>query len=321
VASLRPPSKEAAGLDWLTAASWQNYLKEKAEAAPEGVNDHHFLAAEQTIGIGIDPGSQSAADGKIYSAHYLRLHEDFRLGIACDAPEKGFEDRDVVKRLFCESHGMVVGGQQRVCTAELIPGQAAAPLPCGRRDGFHSTPEGRVLVKWILLSPSVWPAMAAGRSAAGQEIHPHPGGWLPNWVDPSTGEVLLKRRGGKIWRSGRRRQSDEESPIGAKLVAALTAKPVVVTGWSLGDPDSPEAGTGGAKSTHLAVPAGSVYYFEANNRDEAAKLADALNWHGDSAGTLIRNRRSTLLGEKGFGLGACGSWRFFEDIPGGPQPR
>ena len=41
----------------------------------------------------------------------------------------------------------------------------------------------------------------------------------------------------------------------------------------------------------------------------AIALAAALNWHGgDTAGTTIRNRRSTLLGEKGFGLGVCGTW-------------
>jgi hypothetical protein len=43
-------------------------------------------------------------------------------------------------------------------------------------------------------------------------------------------------------------------------------------------------------------------------------LAGALNWHGaESKPTVIKNRRSTLMGEKGFGLGVCGMWKFFED--------
>lgn len=67
----------------------------------------------------------------------------------------------------------------------------------------------------------------------------------------------------------------------------------------------------GAKSTHLAVPAGAVYYFEAADPDHASKLAAALNWHGKDQ-TFV-NRRSGLFGEKGFGLGVCGTWEFYEN--------
>ncbi len=312
IASLRPPSKETGAPDWLTAASWEAYLAGEKGFVSTGLKDQDFLDTEHTIGIGIDPSTESAADGQIYSAHYLRLRESFRLGIAYQALEKdrsgGANGDDIIQRLFSIPRHIVVGGQQRVCTTELISNQLALPLPFGHRNEFSATNEGRALVKWILLSPAVWPAIAAGKSLGGQTINPHPGGWLPNWIDPSTGDVLLKRRSGKIWRSGRRRQAEEESPICARLVAALTSKPVVVTGWSIGDPESTESESGGAKSTHLAVPAGGVYYFEADDEAAAAKLADALNWHGDSSGAAIRNRRSTLLGEKGFGLGVCGSW-------------
>ena len=48
----------------------------------------------------------------------------------------------------------------------------------------------------------------------------------------------------------------------------------------------------------------------------AGKLAAALNWHGSTAGTEIKNRRSTLLGEKGYGLGVCGTWEFYETVAG-----
>lgn len=65
----------------------------------------------------------------------------------------------------------------------------------------------------------------------------------------------------------------------------------------------------------LAVPAGAVYYFEANSADEACKLAAAINWHGNPKAAdfpkTIKNRRRTRLGEKGFGLGVCGTWSFF----------
>jgi len=111
----------------------------------------------------------------------------------------------------------------------------------------------------------------------------------------------------------------------ARLVAAIVPKPIVVTGWALGIPgpedDHPATATvGGAKSTHLAVPAGAVYYFEADSPEAAAQLAATLNWHGgDTNDAEIKNRRSTLLGEKGYGLGVCGTWQFFENVPERPN--
>jgi hypothetical protein len=87
-------------------------------------------------------------------------------------------------------------------------------------------------------------------------------------------------------------------------------KPIVVTGWAL--PNETDRPQGGAKSTHLAVPAGAVYYFETDSSEAAVALANALNWHGATNGTEIQNCRSTLLGEKGFGLGVCGTWQFYD---------
>jgi CRISPR-associated protein Cmr3 len=55
------------------------------------------------------------------------------------------------------------------------------------------------------------------------------------------------------------------------------------------------------------VPAGSVFYFEGtgpNPDRETARLA----------GVLQARCRSDFYGEKGFGLGVCGTWDFH---PGG----
>ena len=105
--------------------------------------------------------------------------------------------------------------------------------------------------------------------------------------------------------------------IAARLVAAVTGKPVPVTGYALPNTADPDRTEGGSKSAHLAVPAGSVYYFEAETSDAAQALAAALNWHGAGDTTTIRNRRSTLFGEKGFGLGVCGNW---ECLPASQTP-
>jgi hypothetical protein len=161
--------------------------------------------------------------------------------------------------------------------------------------------------------------MMDGASQRGTERRSHCGGWLPNWVDPQTGAVLLRsvtkeerKRRRSINASGQGyRSEDGTDAISANLVAAIVPKPLVVTGWALRDEAAGEPG--GAESTHLAVPAGAVYYFEATSQKDAENLAAALNWHGnESSPSAIKNRRSTLLGEKGFGSGVCGTWSFYE---------
>ena len=90
------------------------------------------------------------------------------------------------------------------------------------------------------------------------------------------------------------------------LVAAIIPRPIPVTGWSLGKTDGNDFG---AKATHLAVPAGSVYYFRCEGETAPQQLAAALNWHGSQTTPQhIINRRSTILGEKGYGLGVCSPW-------------
>jgi len=208
---------------------------------------------------------------------------------------------------------IVVGGQQRICSASRGDLNGVLPLPqrlLGATQ-FHTLEHGKFAVKWVLLTPAIWPKIAA-TSQAGHSMTPHPGGWLPNWICQMSGAVLLKagdtsrheREGREAWRERVRRLQ----PVGARLVAAIVPKPLVVSGWALpNDTDRPE---GGAKSTHLAVPAGAVYYFEADSPEQAVALANSLNWHGATGGTEIKNRRSTLLGEKGYGLGVCGTWIF-----------
>jgi hypothetical protein len=168
-------------------------------------------------------------------------------------------------------------------------------------------------VKWVLLSPAIFPSIQAEKDKG---IVAHTGGWLPNWISDDDGHrVLLKaplpaRDVKHMSRDAYRAKVRNQPTIAAQLVASVVGKPIPVTGWGLGTPDNPEAEARdpGAKSTHLAVPAGSVYYFACDTAEAAIQLAAALNWHGDTSGTTIRNRRSTLLGEKGFGLGVCGTW-------------
>ncbi len=325
-ASSKPPSKGSPA-PWWSAAAWQTYLDPSDQSHPSTfLRDSEFSDTEHAYGIEIADDTGSVVESKFYSAHYLRLRAGWKLGTFAQAPDKDFHHdqygSDLVRALLNgQGAEIIAGGQQRVCTAKLAPNQTERiPLPLGRTDGFTQG-GGKHLLKWVLLTPAIFPATEAGISKRGTERKPHPGGWLPTWVCSETGKVLLetispeeRRRRRNLNASGKGYASTPN--INAHLVAAIVGKPVTVTGYALPNANEadPKRAQGGAKSTHLAVPAGSVYYFEVGSEVDARALAAALNWHGQSEVSNLKpqitNRRSTLMGEKGFGLGVCGTWSF-----------
>jgi hypothetical protein len=304
---------------WWSEGAWNAYLgtlpRNRLAAQCSFKNDSDFADTEHFIGIGIDPNTGVQDGERLYSASYLRLREGWGLGTLATAPEQDFNDSAGDHDLICsllkgDGGRIVIGGQQRACSAKFVGKTGSRlPLPLGKADDF-TVADGRYLVKWILLSPAIWPEILENQQKG---VKLHSGGWLPNWIEPGSGRVLLKaddtERGERENRNAWRVRVGKLLPFSARLVAAIVPKPLIVTGWAL--PNGTDRPDGGAKSTHLAVPAGAVYYFEATTAAEAQKLANALNWHGTTHGLEIKNRRSTLLGEKGFGLGVCGTWHFF----------
>ena len=336
IGSSLPPEKEYGAKSWLSREAYDAYLQQSPNftVAGHALDDADFFDQEHTIGIGIDRESGTAADGQFYSAHYLRLRDrdDWKMGVIAECQKP--EDARLFETLISPEANIVIGGQQRGCTARRTKIAQINCLPKGlTQAGQFRLSQDKALVKWILLNPAIWPEMVAGVSRRGTTRQAHCGGWLPNWIHPESGQVLLqvvapeeRKRRRSLNNAGRGYGSQENTrPISAKLVAALVPKPLVVTGWSL--PDELAEKAGGAQSTELAAPAGAVYYFEAEANaelgtsaaQEAEKLAAALNWHGDDKTfTTIKNRRSTLLGEKGFGLGVCGTWELLPDVA--PRP-
>lgn len=336
VAGTQSPTK-AKPERWVSEGAMNRWAQTEARDTLAGreffKNDDDIAGHEHQIGIGINPLTGTQDGVQFYSASYLRLLPDWRLGVLAAAEDKDFSHpvhgRDLVRALL-NGHGaeIIAGGQQRVCSTHLkAKSGERLPLPLGRRQAFHSgeterdgSPRKCWLVKWTLLTPAVWPEIEAGTSRKrGTEVKAHPGGWLPNWVCPISGRVLLQTLTAEERQT--RRQLNyggngytSQPNISAHLVAAMTGKPLAFSGHAL---LHKEAGRESAepKPTYLAVPAGAVYYFEADSEAEAPKLADALNWHGsNTAGTRLTNRRSTLFGAKGFGIGLCGTWEFHSGI-------
>jgi CRISPR-associated protein Cmr3 len=296
VVNHHPPSKEDTPGPWLSRAGWDLYLQQAEMEAGDNCFASHdaFYLMENAVGIGMNEETGAVEDGKIYSAEYMRLREKAHLGIFAGMDIKGTGE-DGIDHLFKEENAITVGGQMRVCRVKKTQVENL-PLPVG--------PEVQgIWVKWTLLTPAIF------QSLSGQ--HSHPGGWLPTWVNPDNGRVELLDGPGAG--KARRKGLTPGQPIQAKLVSSRIGAPEIITGWS-DHPRKEDGQTRGSKSTLLAVPAGSVYYFEADNVDQAKKLAEALNWHGKETQNPKKfvNRRSGMLGAKGYGIGVCSEWQPYQ---------
>lgn len=334
LANSREPAKDKKIEPWWSHRAFEDYLRPTAKPVLhreiDFLHDSVIFQAEPTVGIGMDAATGAQDGERIYSAHYLRLRDEWRLGLLAQCDDK--KGGDLLARLFQQEKHILVGGQQRACSVDVENTPSRPPFPLGQTT-FIADADGKCRVKWILLAPAVWPAILDedqnGKPLLDrrrQPIRRHVGGWLPNWVadhaDSLNGEPVV---GGEVLlmdglglEKAIRQNSRPGQRIQARLVAAIVPKAIPVTGYAL--PHEDTGGSGGPKPLHLAVPAGAVYYFETQDAAEltaaqhAKNLATALNWHGeveDSLGNAIaiKNRRSTLFGEKGFGLGLCGSWK------------
>ncbi|MGE9289547.1 MAG: type III-B CRISPR module-associated Cmr3 family protein [Puniceicoccales bacterium] len=292
LAPLQPPSKDAFPT-WMNKIAFECYLRGEAVSTKDTGFDHDFFLPEHQLGIGMDPQTGTTETGRIYTREQLRLKEGYRLGTFVESGNRFDAETDLMDRLFPENGYIQVGGENRFCSVELHSSTPAEALPLG--PSLSGT-----RVKWVLLSPAVFPFIQRDENSV------HPGGWLPNWIDPGSYKVQLLDGPGS--RKAKRTGHNPGQPIRAKLIAARIERKLPISGWTNPGSEVSADRKSGARSTLFAVPAGSVYYFEADIPEQAQKLAEALNWYGKTEGKKIVNRRSTLFGEKGFGLGVCASF-------------
>ncbi len=268
----QPPS-------WICKADYDKYLSGES-FKPAKVE---LFDTERNIGIAIDPATRATEKGKLYQAEYLRLRDNVRFAFEAECPIILGNTRraeDAIE-LFLKSRAQIVlGGQQGMATLNKAGEYLNLPKP--------RIESNSLLLKWTLLTPALYPAISAN---PGKGVRTHVGGWLPNWINPETGQVMLPRtkaeRPPGITREKWRENLSTTEKITAHLIAARIGKPMAFSGWDLQK---------GPKLTQLAVPAGSCYVFVCNNAAERAVLAQALS---------STQRRSTLFGEMGFGIGIC----------------
>ncbi|MDW8344281.1 MAG: type III-B CRISPR module-associated protein Cmr3 [Verrucomicrobiae bacterium] len=159
---------------------------------------------------------------------------------------------------------ILLGGDRRL--VRVWNGDRAPKLEI-QRPNFKET--NNCLLKWVLLTPAIFA-----------------GGWLPGWLQSNGHKPDGKPEGEVRYQIGGR----------ATLVSVCLGKPLPISGWDV-QKNEP-------KPTHLAVPAGSVYYFECDSPQTAENLAMHLHL----------KTRSDLFGEKGYGLGVCGTWQPYSEL-------
>jgi len=289
LASFAPPSK-ADLPDWVESAFLAKYLSGDDLLEPP---KPPLWDTDYRIGVEIEDASHAAASGQLFAAEHLRLRRDVRLRFRVSSPpgHKGGRDKEGSLTVESLNQGLLqLGGEQRF--GMVLDDAGQLELPRIQITGPH--------VKWMLLTPAIFAQ-----------------GWRPGWVD-ERGQVKLRVVDKEKRREFRRQRReagwqydeshdpltlDDQTAIGATLVAACLGKPQPVGGWETlhetHRPDGSRETSGGGKPTFLAVPAGSVYYFQAASPEDARRLA-----------TVLQERcRSDFFGEKGLGLGLCGSWQ------------
>jgi CRISPR-associated protein Cmr3 len=284
VAAVVEPSKDQAGA-WVSLADFLRLIRSGPGETVELPAVEDLWDTEFRIGIEVDPETRTAAEGKFYTAEHLRLREGVRLWLAAElSPVADRREAETARLQELAGAALTLGGESRQCRVRASRAELAVeppPLPA----------EGPWGIRWVLATPAVFE-----------------GGWRPGWVCAETGAVCLvaevPREPGESRLDWRLRIRKSE-PVRARLVAVCSGKPIAFSGWEVlaaKDGADESAKNPGPKPTRLAVPAGSVYYFEAESRQEAEALVRVL--HGRT--------RSDRFGEKGMGLGFCGTWKPLE---------
>jgi CRISPR-associated protein Cmr3 len=282
VASFAPPSK-APLPEWVDGGFLTRYLTGQDLATPERPS---LWDTDHRIGVALEDATHAAATGQLFAAEHLRLRKDIRLRFSVSDRSNHKSGNGLERGVDVASlrQGLLqLGGEQRF---GLIV-EATQPL------ALPQVPISSPMLKWMLITPAIF-------------VH----GWRPGWI-AEDGSVALRIKPDGFDKRAHRRSRREDAAdydrdkytgakISATLVAACLGKALPVGGWELLHEADGKV-TGGGKPSRLAVPAGSVFYFRCDSVEDAQGLANALQGpHGRC--------RSDFFGEKGLGLGVCGTW-------------
>lgn len=273
-------TKEKLG-NFISKDNFEKYLKNESLLPGSFRKNSDFFEVENNFGIAIDRLTNVTIDKKFFTKNIIRLRNEVSIvGLMRDLED--YPSNSLIK----------FGGEGRYSEC-AVEGLSAPMLPVPPQIIGNK-------VKFVLLTPAIFTPQ-----------QDHPGAWLPNWVSQCDNSVTILDGPGAAKAKRMRKKGihvTEGAPIKAKLIGAKIDRAIPISGIATGNGMRKACGE---KLTLLAVPAGSVYYFEAENETEAQKLAKVLNWNASDPDCVeVKNIRSMLLGEKGYGIGVCATWEY-----------
>lgn len=192
-----PPKKDQP-TGFLSSGAFEAYLSGTLDnLSPADVLPWDALfEKEYRIGVELDPDTNSAAKGKLYSATHARPAERFRIAAWAGLKNPVADEATKLEELDF----LLLGGERRMARATHV--QADLPVPASPDFSKSSEPQA---LRWTLATSAVF-------------AH----GWLPGWCRDSSGngrpdgQVCLNLEKGT-----------------AHLVAACLSKPLAFAGWDV----------------------------------------------------------------------------------------
>ncbi len=239
----------------------------------EYVSQSDVAVSEARMGITLSNG-RTAEEGRIYSVAFTRMQEKASFYLQLrDTQEEGCE-----KDLLPENGFLSLGGEARAAYFNVL-----------NEDDDENLPEFLRREVMDALKDELIENLAGRRRFKLYLLTPaiFCQGWLPDGVDGSF----------FTWQAA--------SGVTAKLVASAVGKPDDVGGWDLVN-NAP-------RPLYRAAPAGSVYFFEAEEdftQESAAALLQQLHFQSIMRPQANSDSFPRFCRDAGFGLAAVGVWDY-----------
>lgn len=297
-------SAEAVEGGFLDADNLERYLSAREGGGGVQVRkDDDLVRRESRMGIALQRG-KTVEEGMLYTVEYVRpatfreevpsghdevgpLWREARTGVLVSLEGAGVDE--LWQSAGMGGSGVVpLGGEQRAAYYEAGPALedrlrgTSGPLTVLDRVRARLLGELSQAKPWrfklVLLTPAVFTRHGTGTQT--------PPGWLPDFADAVP---VPSGNGYEAYRCA-------VGGLRFRLVAAAVGKPAPVSGWDLMKSQP--------RPARLAVPAGSVYYFELDEGDWPEVFERF--W----LGSLLQSGSGDLTedGRAGFGLTLIGRW-------------
>lgn len=242
------PIESVAG--YWTQQQLQDYLL--AQQPSTFIPTEQLFVKESRFGIEVNNHKQIIEEGKLYQTEFIRCQENVGLYLEVEGIQS-------LTQVASDQGLVAIGGENKVASYRILENLVS--------ENFLEKLSSRMThssgFKLYLATPTKFR-----------------GGWLPNWIDPSTLQGTYKG-------------------VEVKLIAAAIGRYQTIRGWDIAH-NRP-------KPVSRAVEAGSVYYFTTSA--SAENIIEAFHWKN-----LADDPQDAQIG---FGLTLVGCWDYFNNFASG----